>query len=127
VLVKSLLASAALLSLLAVAPAESDFDLEIEKKVTLLSGGEQAVVEVTAVCPVGERILEAFVYINQGGFSTQFGFFTVPCDGEEHERTVTVTALDFTLERGKASVSGFLLLANENADSISPVQKVRLR
>lgn len=100
-------------------------DMKIANNAILIDGGRSARLTVTASCPVGGELLESFVYVNQGGSSTQFGAVNVPCDGRRHEVTVTVTALDFELEEGKASASGFMLLTS--GESISPVRKIRLR
>ena len=116
----------ALLSFTGAAPAPSDaLELRIDKKAVLVNDGQAVTLRVTASCPAGAELLESFVYVNQNGFSTQFGFFNVPCDGTRHKATATATALDFVLEPGKASASGFMLLTT--GESISPTQRIMLR
>ena len=110
---------------LAAPAAAQGLALDVAKKAHLVGGGETALVVVTAECPAGGELLEAFVYLNQDGHSTQFGGINIPCDGEPHTVTASVTALDFTLHPGKASASGYMLLTT--GQSISPSFPVRLR
>ena len=65
------------------------------------------------------------MYVNQDGHSTGFALVNVPCDGQPHTVSVNATALDFLLHKGKASASGYLLLTT--GDSISPVQRLKLK
>jgi hypothetical protein len=122
----AVIAIIALVSFTGAAPVPSDGpELRMDKKAVLVNGGQAATLSVTAGCPAGAAILEAFVYVNQNGFSTGPAPVNVPCDGALHEVTVTTTALDFTLVRGKASASGFMLLTT--GDSISPSKRIQLR
>ena len=73
----------------------------------------------------GAEVLEAFVYVNQDGNSTNFTGLRVTCDGQPHASNVTVTASGFLLHRGAASASGYLLLTS--GESASPTQRLRLR
>jgi hypothetical protein len=108
------------------APARAQsVQLDVARTATLVEAGQGALLRVSASCPAGAEILEAFVYVNQGGFSTEFGSVNVPCDGTTHTLEVRVTALDFVLHKGKASASGLLLLTT--GESISPVQRLHLK
>jgi hypothetical protein len=71
------------------------------------------------------ELLESFVYVNQDGNSTEFGAVSVPSDGTRHTVMVTVTALDFLLVKGNASASGYMLLTS--GETVSPVQRIKLR
>jgi hypothetical protein len=123
---KAALVSAGLVTVLAAAPAVVQGpEMEIAKKATLVDGGQGALLRVTAACPVGGELLESFVYVNQDGNSTEWGAVNIPCDGMPHSRTVRVTALDFTLHKGKASASGYMLLTS--GETISPVQPLKLK
>ena len=92
--------------------------MTVGRKATIVAEGQRARLEVTASCPSGDEVLEAFVYVNQDGRSTQPAGIGLACDGEPHLATVETAALDFELRRGKASASGFILLAS--GASISP-------
>jgi len=99
--------------------------VEVAKQARLLDGGQRAEVRVTTTCPVGALPMEALLYVNQDGNSTEFGTLGVVCDGRRHRSTTTVTALGFQLHRGAATVSSYLLL--ESGESVSPVHDVVLR
>jgi hypothetical protein len=105
--------------------AEPAFEMDIDHKAVLVDGGQVAVLEVAATCPAGAELLESFVYVNQDGFSTQWGTVNVPCDGMPHTRTVRAATLDFVLHKGKASASGYMLLTS--GESISPGQRLHLK
>jgi hypothetical protein len=117
---------AAVLALSLPSPAVAQvLELKVAKKATIVNGGQGVVLTTIAVCPAGGELLEAFVYVNQDGFSSEFGFLNVPCDGAPHMSTVEVTALDFLFHKGKASASGYMLLTS--GETISPVQPLKLK
>ena len=107
------------------AAQEQVLALDVDKKAMLGANGQFAVVRVTASCPVGAELLESFVYVNQDGNSTEWGGVGVPCDGESHTVLVQVEPLDWTLRKGRASASGYLLLTS--GESISPVARLTLK
>jgi hypothetical protein len=121
----SLLTAAALALALSSPATAQGLELRIDKKATIVDGGQGVLVTITTTCPAGGELLEAFVYVNQDGFSSEWGFLNSPCDGTPHESTVEVTALDFLFHKGKASASGYMLLTS--GESISPVQPLKLR
>ena len=106
------------------AAAQATLAVEIGKKATLLDGGQAVDVKVTVMCSAGEVVLEAFVYVTQEGNESQFTFFQPICDGSPHNFTVRAEALDFVCHRGKARVSGYLLL--ESGETTSPTRVVKL-
>jgi hypothetical protein len=106
--------------------AAQDLSIEFAKKARIVESGGAAIVDIRAICPPGEEILEAFVYLGQDGFSSDFAFFGVACDGEWHALTLRVPATeDFRFHKGKAQASGYLLLTNDT--STSPVARVKLK
>jgi hypothetical protein len=106
------------------AAAQATLAVEISKKATLLDGGQAVDVQVTVMCSAGEVVLEAFVYVTQEGNESQFAFFQPICDGSPHNFTVRAEVLDFVCHRGKARVSGYLLL--ESGETTSPTRVVKL-
>jgi hypothetical protein len=96
----------------------------------LLPGGE-ARVRLLVRCPAGARVVEAFVYVVQDGFTSPFAFLPVRCEGRPRLYTARVRPPE---ERpfapGEARVSGYVLvedpLTGMTTDT-SPTRVVRLR
>jgi hypothetical protein len=107
------------------ATAQETLVVEVAKKAALVDGGQAVELQVTVVCPAGAEVLEAFVYVTQNGNQSPFAFFQPVCDGASHTFTVQVQAVDFLFQRGKAQVSGYLLLTT--GESTSPTGVVKLR
>jgi hypothetical protein len=107
------------------AGAQETLAIEVAKKARLLDGGQAVALQVAVTCPQGGEVLEAFVYVTQDGNESQFAFLQPICDGTPHLFTVRVEALDFLFHRGKARVSGYLLLTT--GESTSPTGVVKLR
>jgi hypothetical protein len=126
---KSRLLAAALALLVvssaAASPPQPELALDIAKKATLGPGGQTVTVTVTATCPEGREVLEAFVYVTQDGNETQFGFFSLTCDSTPHTFVVELDAFDVTFHKGKARASGYLLLTTD--ESISPTRVIKLK
>lgn len=105
--------------------------LEIEKKAELVNEGTAANLTVTVACPDGWEVLEAFVYINQDGNSTDFARIPIVCDAVEHSAVVRVNAApDQLFHKGKASASGFILIINSDTGetlSLSPSVRLKLK
>lgn len=107
------------------AVAQESVTLKVGKNATLTNGGQAVSVTVTAQCPAGDTVLEAFVYVVQDGNQSQFGGIPLQCDGGWHRFVVTVTALDFLFRPGEATASGFVLLVS--GATISPTRAISIR
>ena len=107
------------------ATAQETLAIGVAKKATLVDGGRAVELQVTVTCPAGTEVLEAFVYVTQNGNQSSFAFFQPVCDGTPHTFTVQPQAADFLFHRGKAQVSGYLLLTT--GESTSPTGVVKLR
>jgi hypothetical protein len=107
------------------AAAQATLVVEIGQEARLVDGGRAVDVRLRVTCPAGAEVLEAFVYVTQGGNESQFAFFQPVCDGSPHPLTVRAEALDFVFHPGKARVSGYMLLVT--GESTSPTRVVKLR
>jgi hypothetical protein len=107
------------------AAAQETLAFEIGKKAMLVDGGQAVQVQATVTCPAGGVVLEAFLYVTQEGNQSQLAFFQPVCDGTPHTFTMQAQAVGFVFHRGKARVSGYLLLTS--GESISPTGAVKLR
>lgn len=81
--------------------------LDLRPKARLLDDGTVRL-RVTAGCPEGLAVLEAFVTVSQ---AAAFGeaFIPADCTGRTQKHRVIVTALEASFEPGPAVVSGLLL------------------
>jgi hypothetical protein len=108
------------------AAAQEAPTVEIAPTARLLQGGKAVAVQVTVTCPTGEAVLEAFLYVNQGGNQGQFASFQPICDGAPHPFTVRAAPGEgFRYHVGEAQVSAFVLLSS--GASTSPGQAVTLQ
>jgi hypothetical protein len=107
------------------AAAQETLGIQIDKKATLVDGGPAVQVHGTVTCPAGAEVLEAFLYVIQDGNQSQFASLQPVCDGTPQPFTVLAQAVGFVFHRGKAQVSGYLLLTT--GEAISPTGDVRLR
>lgn len=107
------------------ATAQETLSIQVHRKATLVDGGRSVDLRVTVTCPAGATVLEAFVYLVQDGNQSQFAPLQPVCDGAEHVFVVRANAGDVLFHRGKAHVSGYLLLSTGQA--ASPTGVVRLR
>ena len=99
-------------------------ELSIGPNGRILEGGHAVHVSVTASCPEGEEVLEAFVYVTQGGNQSRFAGVSVTCNGRRQPRQVRVAAQDFLFQRGSVRASGYMLLAS--GASTSPSREIQL-
>ncbi len=89
---------------------------------TLVGAGEAATIEVTVTCPKKHDVLEAFVYITQDGYTSQFaGIGIGKCRGKPVTHLVTVRAFeDSPFHRGEASASSYVVVYTpDHSDTIS--------
>jgi hypothetical protein len=107
------------------AAAQETLAFQIGKKATLVDGGQAVDVQATVTCPAGAEVLEAFLYVTQDGNQSQFASLQPVCDGAPHTFTVRAQAVGFVFHRGKAQVSGYLLVTT--GEAISPTGDIRLR
>jgi hypothetical protein len=106
------------------AAAQEALSIQIDKKAALVDGGLAVEVHGTVTCPAGAEVLEAFLYVVQNGNQSQFASLQPVCDGTSQPFTVLAQAVGFVFHRGKAQVSGYLLLTT--GEAISPTGAVRL-
>jgi hypothetical protein len=99
--------------------------MAVERKATLVDGGSGVLLEVTTTCPEGNEVVEAFVYVNQDGNSSEWGAIPIACDGVPHSGSSEVRTIDFVFHKGGASASGYILLSS--GQSISPVFDLKLK
>jgi hypothetical protein len=83
--------------------------VEVADTATLGSGGQTAVIEVTASCARGWQVLEAFVTISQPQ-ADGMGGIPLSCTGQAQTFAVTVTSLDQPFASGDAQASAFVLI-----------------
>lgn len=114
--------AAALLSAALLAPpaaAQETVTADIAPTAVLVGAGEAADVTVTVTCPKKHDVLEAFVYITQDGYTSQFAGIG-KCKGKPVTYTVRVRSLEQPFHRGEASASSYVLVYNEDhSDTIS--------
>lgn len=103
--------------------AQASVEVEIHKKAELLTNG-RAQVEVDVTCAAAE-VLEAFIYISQEGFTSQFTPLPVRCDGQTRTESVDVIPLDAPFHKGKARASAYVLLTTGAATS--PTRIIQLK
>src|SRR5687767_9510850 len=99
--------------------------MSIDPDGKIIAGGQAVRLKVTASCPSGEDVLEAFVYVTQDGNQSRFAPVPVVCDGDSHRYNVRVEAQDFVFHPGPARASGYLLVTP--GQSTSPGQDLVLR
>ena len=107
----------------AAAPVASAQEVVVDlgSHATLVGAGEAATIDVTVSCPKKHDVLEAFVYITQDGFTSQFaGIGIRKCKSKPREYTVTVRALDQPFHAGEAFASAYVLVTTPSGnDTIS--------
>jgi hypothetical protein len=96
---------------------------------TLLDGGAGAEVRALVRCDPTPPVLEALVTASQDdnvGFSEGF-FFSLTCDGRPHVQSAQLQTFDEErFRRGKAQVSAFVLLCDEESGECFTGQDTRL-
>jgi hypothetical protein len=107
------------------AAAQETLGIQIDRNATLVDGGSAVQLQGTVTCPAGAEVLEAFLYVVQDGNQSQFASLQPVCDGTPQPFTVLAQAVGFVFHRGKAQVSGYLLLST--GEAISPTGTVKLR
>jgi hypothetical protein len=91
--------------------------VELGSDATLVGAGEAATIDVTVSCPKKHDVLEAFVYITQDGFTSQFaGIGIRKCKGRPIDYTVTVRSLDQPFHAGDAFASAYVLVTTPSGD-----------
>lgn len=123
--VLAVLAGVLVMSMVSRAAAQESLSFEIDKKAILVDGGIVVDVQATVTCPAGAEVLEAFLYVTQAGNESQFAPIQPVCDGTSHTFALRAEAVDVVFHRGKARVSGYLLLTT--GETTSPTRVVKLR
>lgn len=112
----------AVMALLApAASAQQTVIADLAPTATLVGEGEAATIDVTVTCPKKHDVLEAFVYITQDGYTSQFaGIGIGKCRGKPVTYTVTVRPLEQPFHRGEASASSYVVVYTpDHSDTIS--------
>jgi hypothetical protein len=94
-------------------PAQARVAVELGPTAVLAGGGEAVVVTVTVACaPPRLQALEAFVYVTQDGFTSNFAPIPVTCAGRRQVSTVRVARGPDQppLHAGPAHASAYVLL-----------------
>ena len=89
-------------------------DLTIGSRAKILGGGATAKIPIRGICTSGADVIEAFVYITQDGFTSQWGFIPLVCDDVAHWWLVRVPALDQPFHPGTASASAYAQVMDPN-------------
>jgi len=98
----------------------------VEKPLTVALGGEATLVDpagrsvdltVTVGCQPGHSVvLEAFIYVTQPGFTSQFAGIPVRCGGQPRTHLVRVAAFpESPFHRGEAFASAYVLLLDRKS------------
>lgn len=103
------------------ASAEEVVIADVAPTATLVGAGESADIQVTVTCPKRLDVLEAFVYITQDGYTSQFaGIGIRKCKGKPVTYTLRVHSLEQPFHPGEASASSYVLVYNQDqTDTIS--------
>jgi len=92
-------------------PAEAPrVHLTLPVAAKILGGGTGAKIQIRGICTAGAEVLEAFVTIDQDGFTSQMGAIPLVCDGASHRWRVPIRAGDQPFHPGLATASGYALV-----------------
>ena len=120
----AVIAAFAVVALPTAGAAIAALSASVGKKAQLVDNGAGVMVEVTVTCPAGSQILESFVYVVQDGNTSPWSHIPVVCDGVRRTYDVRVRAEEFVFRKGKARVSGYVLLTT--GESVSPTREVKI-
>ena len=91
--------------------ARGGVTVELGQRATLIEGGQAVVVEVEASCSPGSQVLEAFVYVVQDGYQSQFAGIPLRCTDQSRTYLVAVRAFpDQPFHAGEAYASTYVLV-----------------
>jgi hypothetical protein len=123
-----LVAAALLLGVPAQAAPEQTITFTVDPVAVATADGRSLTVHVTVSCPANYRVLEAFVYVTQGGVQSTFVGIPLTCRPKGQEYTLTVPAPEGQAwVEGPASLSGFVLLEHKSETlSTSPVAPLQV-
>ena len=128
---RRIVAAAVVLGVLAPLPASAATDIasvRIKPQVQLVDGGDAVLVTVMARCTdASYHVLEAFVYVNQDGFTSQFAAIPLDC-GESRMRRFTVRADsfdDWDFHAGSGTASAFVLVSHDETNETAQAQDNR--
>ena len=123
---------AAVLPLLAVMPASAAptqaITVSVESIAVASADGTSLTVRLTVSCPANYTVLEAFLYVVQGGQQSNFVGIPLSCRPHGRQYTLTVPALGgLTWSAGEASLSGYILLERKSTTlSASPAASLQI-
>jgi hypothetical protein len=91
--------------------------------------GTSLAVDVTVSCPANYQVLEAFVYVTQGGVQSTFVGIPLTCRPKGQQYLLTVPAPEGQAwVEGPATLSGYVLLVRKaetlSASPVAPLQIV---
>lgn len=102
-------------TLLAPPAAAQTIVADIAPTATLVGEGEAVTLDVTVTCPKKHDVLEAFVYVTQDGYTSQFaGIGIQKCKGKPITYTLTVRPLEQPFHRGEATASSYVAVYNQD-------------
>jgi hypothetical protein len=111
----------ALVAMLAPTAAAQTVVADVAPTATLVGEGEAVTLEVTVTCPKRHDVQEAFVYVTQDGYTSQFaGIGIQKCKGRPVTYTLTVRPLEQPFHRGEATASSYVAVyTQDGTDTIS--------
>ena len=123
-----LVAAAVLLGVPAQAAPEQTITFTVDPVAIATADGTSLTVHVMVSCPANYRVLEAFVYVVQGGVQSTFVGIPLTCRSKGQEYTLTVPAPEGQAwVEGPASLSGYVLLLRKSETlSTSPVAPLQI-
>ncbi len=85
------------------------------------AAAQTVTIQVTVTCPKKQQVQEAFVYVTQDGYTSQFaGIGIQRCKGRPVTYTLTVRPLEQPFHRGEASASSYVSVYTQHGtDTIS--------
>lgn len=111
----------AFVTLFAPPAAAQTVTADVAPTATLVGEGEALTLDVTVTCPKKHDVQEAFVYVTQDGYTSQFaGIGIGKCKGKPVTYTLTVRPLDQPFHRGEATASSYVAVyTKDGTDTIS--------
>jgi len=98
-----------------VSAASKTISVTVDPVAQATAGGASLTVHLTVSCPAKYHVLEAFVYVAQGGSSSNFVSIPLLCRNRPREYTLTIpTPEGQAWAAGEASLSGYILLQRKS-------------
>ena len=111
---------AAVLTSVAQLDARGSVTVDIGKYAALVDAGQAVEIEVEVSCTASYKPLEAFVYVVQDGYTSQFAGIPVRCTNHVQKYVVVVRAFpDSPFHAGEAYASAYLLVQSPTGATVS--------